>query len=198
MPDQPNPTHPEAPAAAPPPAKAPPSKPPAIMATTPWDGDLPRQLKEQFGDSISEASTYASQNFLVVKFDAVISIIKHLKHEANFDYLVDITAVDWPKRTQRFDLIYILYSFARNERIRIKTAVPVASRPESAVSVHATANWLEREVFDMFGIEFEGHPDLRRILLPEDWNGHPLRKDYPLLQQDQGWVQANLGIERGQ
>lgn len=198
MPDEPKPTNPEAPPATPPPPKAAAPKPPATMAATPCDSELAHKLKEEFGDSILEASTYVGQNFVVVKSDAVISILEHLKFEANFDYLVDITAVDWPKRAQQFDLIYILYSFARNERIRIKTAIADGFHPESAVRVHRTANWLEREVFDMFGIEFEGHPDLRRILMPDDWKGHPLRKDYPLLQQDEGWIQANLGIERGQ
>ena len=174
------------------------AKPPAIMAATPLDNELARQLKEQFGDGIVEASTYAGQNFFVVKRDRAISVIEYLKLEADFDYLVDITAVDWPKRAERFDLVYILYSFARNERIRIKTAIPVGYSAESAVRVHRTANWLEREVFDMFGIEFDGHPDLRRILMPEEWQGHPLRKDYPILQQDQNWVQKNIGTEGGQ
>ena len=169
-----------------------------LMAATPLDNELARQLKEQFGDGIVEASTYAGQNFFVVKRDRAISVIEYLKLEADFDYLVDITAVDWPKRAERFDLVYILYSFARNERIRIKTAIPVGCSAESAVRVHRTANWLEREVFDMFGIEFDGHPDLRRILMPEEWQGHPLRKDYPILQQDQNWVQKNIGTEGGQ
>jgi NADH-quinone oxidoreductase subunit C len=121
-----------------------------------------------------------------------------LKSQAGFDYLVDVTAVDYPKRAERFDLVYIVYSFSRNQRIRVKTRIPDGFRPLTAVGVHLTANWLEREVFDMFGIEFDRHPDLRRILLPEDWDGYPLRKDYSILRQDQAWVREHLGIESGQ
>ena len=168
------------------------------MAATPWDSDLAKELKQHFGDKITETSTYLGQNFVVAKPDAAIPILEYLKLEADFDYLVDITAVDWPKRPERFDLIYILYSFARNERLRIKTFLPEGMKPESSVSVHLTANWLEREVYDMFGIEFAGHPDLRRILMPDEWQGYPLRKDYGILQQDDRWVQENLGIESGQ
>jgi NADH-quinone oxidoreductase subunit C len=203
VPDEPKPAGPDkaaqpstsAPRPAPP--KAPP-KPPAVMAATSWDGDLAQELKRQFGDRIRETSTYLGQNFVVCQPEATVPIIEYLKVEAGFDYLVDLTAVDWPKRTERFDLVYILYSFARNERVRVKAFVSEGYRPATATRVHSTANWLEREVFDMFGIEFAGHPDLRRILLPEDWQGHPLRKDYPIRQQDQHWVQENLGIESGQ
>jgi NADH-quinone oxidoreductase subunit C len=173
-------------------------KPPAPMATTPWESDLTASLKEHFGDDITEFSTYLGQNFLIAKPAAVIPILEFLKLEQDFDYLVDVTAVDYPKRAERFDLVYILYSFARNERIRVKAMVAEGARPATACGVHLTANWLEREVFDMFGIQFEGHPDMRRILLPEEWEGHPLRKDYSILQQDQRWVQENLGIESGQ
>ena len=173
-------------------------KPPATMAATPWENDLARELKERFGDRIGETSTYLGQNFIVAKPEAAVPILEYLKLEADFDYLVDITAVDWPKRPERFDLVYIVYSFPRNERVRIKTHIPDGYKPETAVGVHLTANWLEREVFDMFGIEFAGHPDMRRILMPEGWQGHPLRKDYSILQQDQRWVQENLGIESGQ
>jgi NADH-quinone oxidoreductase subunit C len=179
------------------PAAAPP-KPPATMAATPWESDLARELKERFGGQIGETSTYLGQNFIVAKPEAAVPILEYLKLEADFDYLVDITAVDWPKRPERFDLVYIVYSFPRNERVRIKTHIPDGYKPETAVGVHLTANWLEREVFDMFGIEFAGHPDLRRILMPEEWQGYPLRKDYSIIQQDQRWVQENLGIESGQ
>jgi len=189
-----------APAAKPPAAAgghAPP-KPPAKMAAAPWEGELSAALKQRFGDQISECSTYLGQNFAVVKAEAVIPILEFLKLEADFDYLVDITAVDYPNRTERFELFYILYSFARNERVRIKTAIADGFKPGTATAVHSVANWLEREVFDMFGIQFAGHPDMRRILMPEEWEGFPLRKDYSIIKQDDRWVKENLGIESGQ
>jgi len=189
---KPAPPKPAAPAAAAPP------KAPAVMAATPWDSDLAQEIKERFGDQITEASTYLGQNFIIVKPDAAIPVVEFLKLEGDFDYLVDLTAVDWPKREARFDLVYILYSFARNERVRVKTNIADGFKPQTAVGVHLTANWLEREVFDMFGIDFEGHPDMRRILLPEEWQGYPLRKDYSIVQQDDRWVQENLSIESGQ
>jgi len=188
---------PAAPAAAKPAAHAAP-KPPAPMAVTPWEGELTNHLRKQFGDQITEFSSYLGQNFLIAKSAAVIPVLEFLKLEQDFDYLVDLTAVDYPKRPERFEIVYILYSFARNERIRVKSMVAEGARPATAVGVHLTANWLEREVFDMFGIQFEGHPDMRRILLPEEWEGHPLRKDYSILQQDERWVRENLGIESGQ
>ena len=195
MADEPRPGNSEPP---PPAAKPAPPKPPATMAAVPWEGELAGELKEAFGEAVLETSTYLAQNFLVAKPDSVIAILEFLKLEADYDYLVDITAVDWPARPARFELIYILYSYRRNERIRLKTSFAEDYRPASTVSVYRGADWLEREVFDMFGIQFEGHPDMRRILLPEEWEGHPLRKDYSILQQDQRWVQENLGIESGQ
>jgi NADH-quinone oxidoreductase subunit C len=175
-----------------------PPKPPAVMVTTPWESDITQLLKERFGEDITEFSSYLGQSFLVAKPAAVIPILDTLKLELDFDYLVDITAVDYPKRAERFDVVYILYSFARNERIRMKTMIADGYRPSTAVTVHLAANWLEREVFDMFGIEFAGHPNMRRILLPEEWQGYPLRKEYGILQQDDAWVRENMGIESGQ
>lgn len=196
---QPKPAAPPAKPAAPPKPAAPAApKAPAVMAATPWEDDLTRMLAQRFGDRIPEFSSYLGQNFIVAKCDAVVPILEFLKLEADFDYLVDVTAVDWPKRSPRFDVVYVLYSFLRNQRIRIKTLIDDGYRPASAVPIHLTANWLEREVFDMFGIEFEGHPDMRRILMPEEWQGYPLRKEYSILKQDDRWVQENLGIESGQ
>jgi NADH-quinone oxidoreductase subunit C len=177
-------------------AKGPPPPPP--MATTPWESELTRQLKDRFGEQILEFATYRGQEFLVARPEAVVGILQFLRDEAGFDYLVDITAVDYPSRPERFDLVYILYSFARNQRIRIKTRIAEGYQPATATTVYPGANWLEREVFDMFGIEFAGHPDMRRILLPEEWQGHPLRKDYSIIRQDERWVKENLGIDSGQ
>ena len=109
---------------------------------------------------------------------------------AGFDFLVDLTAVDYPNRSPRFDLIYVLYSFERNERTIVKTQVDDTAL--SVTHLYPAANWLEREVFDMFGIRFEGHPNLKRILMPEDWEGHPLRKEYPIAQPDDAWIAKNL------
>jgi NADH-quinone oxidoreductase subunit C len=175
-----------------------PPKPPAAMAATPWDGELPQMVKEQFGDNIVESATYLGQNFFVVKSESAVSVIEFLRLEAEFDYLVDVTAADYPDRAERFDLFYVLYSFARNERIRVKTRIKDGAKPESVTSVYPAADWLEREVFDMFGIEFAGHPNMKRILLPDEWQGYPLRKDYGIIQMDNRWVKENLGIESGQ
>jgi len=125
-------------------------------------------------------------------------ILRRLREDEQFDYCVDVTAAHYPKREKQFDVIWILYSFARNERMRVKTQIADGASIASAVSIWPTANWLEREVYDMFGIRFDGHPDLKRILLPDGWKGYPLRKDYGILQQDTEWVQINLGIESGQ
>ena len=173
-------------------------KPPPSAPVTPWEGELPESLKQQFGDAILEASVSLGQSYLVVRPEAVISVLEFLRFEKDFDYLVDVTAVDYPQRPDRFDVVYILYSFARTERIRVKTRIAQDSKPESAVEVYLTANWLEREVFDMFGIQFANHPDMKRILLPDEWQGHPLRKETGILAMDNRWVKENLGIESGQ
>ena len=175
-----------------------PPKAPAVMETQPWQSDLTDRLAERFPVQIREFLSYLGQNFLICAPDAVIPTLEYLKLEEDFDYLVDVTAVDYPTRPERFELVYILYSFAKNERVRIKTSIPEGYQPRSAVSVHLTADWLEREVYDMFGITFEGHPNMRRILMPDEWQGHPLRKDYGIVQMDNRWVQENLGIESGQ
>jgi NADH-quinone oxidoreductase subunit C len=165
---------------------------------TPWDSSMVNKLKGQYGSGIREANSYLGQNYMVVDPSIVAELLQILRDREQFDYCVDITAVHYPEREKQFDVVWILYSFSRNERIRVKTMIADGESAPSAVSIWTTANWLEREVFDMFGIRFDGHPDLKRILLPDGWKGFPLRKDYGIIQQDQEWVKANLGIESGQ
>ncbi len=164
----------------------------------PWESSLVTRLKGQYGSGIREANTYLGQNYLVLDTSITHEILSLLREEHEFDYCVDITAVHYPKREKPFDLIWILYSFEKNERLRVKTLLADGESFPSSVTIWPTANWLEREVYDMFGIKFDGHPDLKRILLPDGWKGYPLRKDYGIVQQDTEWVQANLGIESGQ
>jgi NADH-quinone oxidoreductase subunit C len=156
------------------------------------------RLKGQHGSGIREASTYLGQKYIVADSALIPELLQVLRDQEHFDYCVDITAVHYPDREKQFEVVWILYSFPDNERIRVKASYSEAESVPSAVPVWPAANWLEREVFDMFGIRFEGHPDLKRILLPDGWKGHPLRKDYGIIQQDQEWVQSNLGIESGQ
>ena len=184
--------------ARPPRPKIPPKKAPAVMEVEPWQDPLVDALTARFGDAVKEFSTYRGQDFLVADLASVASIIEYLKLEQDFDYLVDITAVDNPEKDKRFEVIWIMYSFARNTRIRIKASAGENEKPNTASTVHRTADWLEREVFDMYGIEFEGHPNMTRILLPDEWQGHPLRKEYSIIQQDQDWVRENLQIESAQ
>jgi NADH-quinone oxidoreductase subunit C len=187
---------PATPAAAVPAKPAAPAKPPA-PTPVPWDSPMIAKLKGSYGSGI-ESLTYAGQNYMVVDRSLIPEILQVLRNEEQFDYCVDITAVHYPAREKQFDVVWVLYSFPRNERIRVKTQILDGATLPSSVPVWPGANWLEREVFDMFGIKFDGHPDMKRILLPDGWKGHPLRKDYGILQQDNEWVQINLGIESGQ
>jgi len=156
------------------------------------------KLKAHYGSGISEANAYLGQNYMIAETSLVGELLQVLRDQEQFDYCVDVTAVHYPQREKQFDVIWILYSFPRNERIRVKTMIADGESVPSAVPIWPAANWLEREVYDMFGIRFDGHPNLKRILLPDGWEGHPLRKDYGIIQQDQKWVQINLGIESGQ
>jgi len=184
--------------AAPPKAAAPaPPKPPVVLQT-PLDNELVKRLRAKFGAALLEAIEDRKQSIFVLDRARLVDLALHLRDEEKFDMLSDLTAVDWPKREKRFDVILNLYSFPKNERLRLKVHAADAEDVPSVVSVWPTANWQEREVFDMFGIIFSGHPDLKRILLPDEWQGYPLRKDYDILQQDTAWVRENLGIESGQ
>ena len=145
-----------------------------------------------------EAWVDRKQAILVVARELLAEIAVYSRDDEKFDWLSDLTALDWPKREKRFDIVLNMYSFEKNERLRLKAQASADERVPSVQGIWATANWMEREVYDMFGVVFEGHPDLKRILLPDEWQGYPLRKDYDILTQDTAWVRENLGIESGQ
>jgi NADH-quinone oxidoreductase subunit C len=183
------------------PAAAAPPKPPAPPpkeGPVPLDNELVKRYRARFGEAVREAWTDRKQAILVVAAERLLEIARYTRDEEQFDLLTDLTAVDWPKREKRFDVVLFLYSLPKQERLRIKVQVGDGQPAPSVVSVWPTANWLEREVYDMFGIGFSGHPNMKRLLLPEEWVGFPLRKDYDILQQDDAWVRENLGIESGQ
>ncbi|HET8923183.1 MAG TPA: NADH-quinone oxidoreductase subunit C [Candidatus Acidoferrum sp.] len=186
-----------APAVPPKPAAPAPPKPPVLLQT-PLNNEFVARFRAKFGGALLEAIEDRKQAILLVDRERLAEIALHLRDEEKFEMLADLTAVDWPRREKRFDVVLNLYSFAKNERLRLKVHAADGEQVPSVVGAWPTANWLEREVFDMFGIVFSGHPDLKRILLPDEWQGYPLRKDYDILQQDTAWVRENLGIESGQ
>jgi NADH-quinone oxidoreductase subunit C len=183
-------------AGAPPKPPAPPKEAPP--KPEPLDNDLVKRYKQRFGEGIREAWIDRKQSILVVDAAQYEEIARFTRDVEQFNLLADLTAVDWPRREKRFDVVLNLYSFKKNERLRIKVHVGEKEQISTVAGVWSTANWLEREVWDMFGIVFSGHPNLTRILLPDEWQGFPLRKDYDILTQDTAWIRENLGIESGQ
>ena len=144
------------------------------------------KLKEKFAASIIDVVEFRGEVTVTVAKDSIIEILSFLKQSLQFNQLTDVTALDYlGKKEDRFMMVYQLLSIANKDRLRIKTPVSEAdcSIP-TATQVWKGANWLEREVYDLFGIVFDKHPDLRRILMADDWVGHPLRKDYPLQGPD--------------
>lgn len=144
------------------------------------------KLKEQFAGSIVDVKEFRGEVTVTVKKEDILPILRFLKQSLQYNMLTDVTAVDYlGKKDERFMVVYQLFSLSNKDRLRIKAAVSESDgRIQSATQVWGTANWLEREVYDLFGIVFENHPDLRRILMTPDWEGHPLRKDYPLQGPD--------------
>lgn len=146
------------------------------------------KIKEKFLDDVLETSDFRGDFVAVVNKDIIRDVMQFLKTDPalQFNVLMDLSAVDylWQDRSPRFDVVYHLFSLSKNFRVRIKAGVdeknPVI---DSVVSLWPIANWFEREVWDMFGIQFKGHPDLKRILMYEQFQGHPLRKDYPIIKR---------------
>jgi NADH-quinone oxidoreductase subunit C len=139
-------------------------------------------LRDRFGDAILEVSSFRGEVTVVVAPQYVIEVCRCCRDESGYDYLSDLTCVDWLDRDPRFDLVYHLTSMQHWQRLRVKTGANLGESVPTMIPVWPAANWAEREVWDLFGVEFAGHPDLRRIMMPEGWVGHPLRKDYPQSQ----------------
>lgn len=156
-------------------------------------GDLSAYLKERFSDGIEEAKFAYGELTLTVPTDRLISILTFLRDDVQCQFinLTDISGVDYPQRAKRFDVVYLLLSPRQNLRIRVKVSADEDTLVPSGTAVFAGADWFEREIYDMYGVLFSGHPDLRRILTDYGFEGHPLRKDFPLT----GFVEVRYNDE---
>ena len=143
------------------------------------------KFKERFASDVVEVTDFRGDVSVEVKPKKLLEICKFVKEDSDLDFqqCVDVTAIDWAKRKNRFTTVYHLLSYNKNHRLRIKATIEDAKNPEidSVVSVWPGANWYERETWDMYGIKFKNHPDLRRMYMPEAFEYHPLRKDFPVM-----------------
>ncbi len=165
-------------------------------------------LVAAFPDAGLQLSLWVGDWTVIVAADKLPEVARFLRDapEALFDFCSDVSAIDWPARAEaRFDIVYCLYSTVLRHRVRIKVHASEQLTVPSVTGIWPAANWLEREVYDMFGVRFAGHPDLRRILMPEDWQGHPERKDYPLegpgeliLESPQEWLRLRQAAEESE
>jgi NADH-quinone oxidoreductase subunit C len=148
---------------------------------------LVAELEQAVPGAVAEAIEMAGQVTVVVAAERLIEVCRTCKEQLGYQYLVDLTAVDWPEREAgRFDTVYWLHRHRDESRLRLKVRVAEGAEVASVSGIWKTANWMEREVFDMFGIYFADHPNLERILTWEGFNGHPLRKDFPIEGIDTG------------
>ena len=143
--------------------------------------ELAAHIEMKRSDDVVSTDIAFGELTITITSQSVAGFVEFLRDDPNcmFSSLVDITAIDWPERPERFDMVWQFLSMYRNQRIRVKAAIREETMVPSLINVHPCADWFEREVFDMFGILFSGHPDLRRILTDYGFRGHPLRKDFP-------------------
>jgi NADH-quinone oxidoreductase subunit C len=142
-----------------------------------------RELNERIPGAIVEGKLALGELTLIIEAARIVDVCRHLKDDQKFVRLSSVTAVDWYPAEPRYEVVYHLQSIERNLRLRLKCRVGGGEGDceiDSVTPVWRGANWYEREVFDLFGVRFRNHPDLTRILMPSDWEGHPLRKDYPV------------------
>jgi NADH-quinone oxidoreductase subunit C len=190
---------------APPPPPGPPDPPPPADVPVP---EFIQALQAVLPGAVTQVAYWVGDWTVIVAVPRLLEVAQYLRDTAGarFDYCSDVTAVDWPTRAgERFDVVYCLYSTSRRARVRMKTRAADGDAVPSVSGVWAAANWLEREAFDMFGIRFAGHPDLRRILMPDEWQGHPQRKDYPLegpgelmMESPQQWLKLRQSFNEAE
>ncbi len=137
-------------------------------------------LAQSHGNAIVDGNDDRGELTLFIAPASIVEVCRFLKQEQQFNRLSGITAVDWYPADPRFEVVYLLHSIPQNKRLRLKCRLGENEEIESVTSVWRGANWYERETFDLFGVRFINHPDLKRIMMPTDWQGHPLRKDYPV------------------
>jgi NADH-quinone oxidoreductase subunit C len=156
--------------------------------------NLGDHLRAKLGEAIVGYEVAYGELGVTAQASAILSVLTFLRDDADcrFTSLMDITAVDYPTRERRFDVVYHLLSMHRNQRIRIKVETDEDTAVPSVVSLHPSANWYERETFDMYGVLFFGHPDLRRILTDYGFSGYPLRKDFPMT----GYVEVRYDADQ--
>jgi NADH-quinone oxidoreductase subunit C len=166
---------------------------------------LVKRLGERLGGGVLEATTFLNQLSVRVERGRNVEACRALRDddETPFNYLSDVTCVHWPEQFDApFEIVYNLYSISGNARLLVKVNADAEEGVESVTGVWPAANWMEREVFDLYGVRFRNHPDLRRLLLPPDWEGHPLRKDFPLEFMENNWTTKHLpefsGVQREQ
>ncbi|WP_460594094.1 NADH-quinone oxidoreductase subunit C [Geomonas sp. Red276] len=143
------------------------------------------KLKERFADALLETKEFRGEVTVTVKKEKILEVLKCLKEDLKYNFLVDVTAVDYLGQDPRFMVVYQLTSIPNKDKIRVKAPVTEEDCSiDSATALWNSADWLEREVYDLMGVKFANHPNLVRILMTDDWVGHPLRKDYPVQGPD--------------
>lgn len=135
-------------------------------------------LLEAHSAAITDAAEHHGEISLWVNAEAMFELARRLKQDLAFERLSAVTAVDWYPAEPRFEIVYLFHSLSRNERLRVKVRAGESDEVDSLTPLWAGANWYEREVFDLFGVRFRNHPNLTRIMMPDTWEGHPLRKDF--------------------
>jgi len=153
---------------------------------------LVQALVERFGGAIESGTVQNEQTILYVSAASIVAVCEYLRDEHLFNRASSVTALDWYPQEPRFEVVYLLHSVKENQRIRLKVRVSGENPAvDSVTGVWPGANWYEREVFDLFGVTFTNHPDLRRIMMPDEWEGHPLRKDFPIHGHKYDYGEAN-------